>query len=397
MTRAAKGVGSRGMFLEPLRGDNHAAVLAAALQIRLEGGVPLIGDERWSQEQWRGLLAEATQRELPEHAAWAGFTSGSTGSPRIVIRSHESWACSFKAITRLLEARPGDAILIPVHPVSSMALYAAAHAQETGLRFVVPQTHRLRAEDLDGPDFMHGTPWHLREVLGLIQNGARCTLRAILIGGDRLDNQVAMHARQLGLQVVSYAGAAELSFIAVDAGTGLRAFPGVELSVDDDGTLWARSAQLCSAIVGNGSSLRTAPAVEAQTSTEVWGTVGDRATLSNGVLTLHGRADDAILTAGATVLPHDVETILNGLPGVKASLVVAAPDQVLGQRVVAFIESELGAQLDRRTLLRRARAQLTPAQYPRSLRLVTFLPRTGPGKVRRLSYADAQQLMDQAP
>ena len=383
--------------LEPLRGVDHAQVLRAALQIRADGGVPLIGDERWNDQHWHELVASATQHQLPEQAAWAGFTSGSTGDPRIVVRHHSSWRCSFAAVTRLLGARPGDTMLIPTHPVSSMALYAAAHAQGTGLRFTVPHNARLRAEDLHGPDLMHGTPWHLREVIQLIEAGAHCTLRAVLIGGDRLEADLAAQARRLGLRVIGYAGAAELSFLAVDTGTGLRAFPGVELRVDDDAVLWARSEQLCSAVLGNGSALRTAHTAEDRPEGQPWATVGDRAALPGGALTLYGRANDVILTAGATVLPADVEAVLNRLPGVSASLVVAAPHRTLGHRVAAFIETPSGAAWDRSALLRQVRSQLAPAQYPRILRHVTSLPRTASGKVRRLGYTEAQQLAEHVP
>ncbi|MCH8559245.1 MULTISPECIES: AMP-binding enzyme [unclassified Nesterenkonia] len=386
--------GRRRAVLEPLRGADHATVLKTALKIRAQGGVPLIGDERWDDQHWRELVTASSQHALPEDAAWAGFTSGSTAAPRVVVRSHASWACSFPVIDKLLGARPGDSMLIPVHPVSSMALYAAAHAQSSGLRFTVPHTARLRAADLDGPGLMHGTPWHLREVVSLVQAGAHCTLRAVLIGGDRLDQNLAMQARQLGLSVVTYAGAAELSFVAVDAGAGLRSFPGVQLKVDDCGVLWVRTEQVCSTVIGKGSSLRTAGGsdLEPQSGVYPWVTVGDQASLTDGVLTLHGRSGDAILTAGATVLPSDVEAVLSRLPGVRASLVVAAPDRALGQRVAAFIEPEPAAVLDQGALLRAARAELTPAQYPRVTRLVASLPRTGSGKVRRLSYTDAQRL-----
>lgn len=379
--------------LEPLRSADHAAVLSAALRIRAHGGVPLIGDERWDDHQWSGLVTTSSQHVLPADAAWAGFTSGSTAAPRIVVRSHTSWACSFATIDQLLGAQPGDTMLIPVHPVSSMALYAAAHAESSGLQFAVPHTARLRAADLDGPDLMHGTPWHLREVISLVQAGARCTLRAVLIGGDRLDENLAARARQLGLSVVAYAGAAELSFVAIDTGAGLRSFPGVQLKVDDDGVLWIRTEQACSTVIGKGSSLRTAGELELQSGgVYPWMSVGDQGSLTDGVLTLHGRSGDAILTAGATVLPSDVEAVLSRLPGVQASLVVGAPDMALGQRVAAFIEPEPAVALDHGALLRAARAELTPAQYPRVTSFVASLPRTGSGKVRRLSYADAREL-----
>jgi long-chain acyl-CoA synthetase len=373
----------------PLRGADHAAVLDAALEARGRGLVPLVGDERWSQQHWDAVVASLAAAELPAAADWATFTSGSAGTPRVVLRTEDSWRTAFPAITAVLDARPGDRMLIPVHPVSSMALNAAAHARATGLRIRVPAGARLRAADLggpDGPDLMHGTPWQLRDLVDLLDAGAATTLRSVLIGGDRLDSALAERARAHGLRVASYLGAAELSFVAVDTGSGLRALDGVELQVRS-GVLWVRTAQLALGTVGEGGSLRLDDAG--------WATVGDRARLEDGVLHPQGRADDAILTAGATVVPADVEAALAGIDGVRAALVVGRPDALLGQRVAAYLEPEPGVRLDAATLRRirtTARARLAVAQRPRHWRVVAQLPRTGAGKVRRLDAAAAEAL-----
>ncbi len=386
--------------LVPIRGADHAAVLAAALAAREAGLVPLVGDERWSQAHWDAVVATLRAAGVPPEADWATFTSGSAGTPRTVLRTDASWRTAYPAVTALLGARPGDSILIPVHPVSSMALNAAAHARATGLEIAVPAGARLRAADLAaadlagaghrGPDLMHGTPWHLRDLLDLLDAGHPSTLRAVLIGGDRLDPALAGRARAHGLSVATYFGAAELSYVAADTGTGLRAVPDVELDVRD-GVLWVRTPQLALGTVGEGGGLTADGAG--------WVTVGDRARLEDTptgpVLHPAGRQDDAIITAGATVVPADVEAVLTGLPGVAAALVTGIPDALLGQRVAAYLEPAPGVVLDDGRLARvrdLARQRLAVAQRPRRWRTVDRLPRTGSGKVRRLTADQAEEL-----
>lgn len=377
-------------MITPIREADHTRALLAALRARAAGAVPLLGDERWSEQQWAEVCDEVRRHPLPAGTAWATFTSGSSARPRVVLRSAASWEISFPTVDRLCGLTPhspDDAVLIPVHPVSSMALYAAAHAHWRGMDLVTAAGHRLRAQDLDGPTLMHGTPWHLQQLADHMAHGARCTIRSALIGGAALDPELAARVRAQGVRVVSYFGAAELSLVAADTGDGLRAVEGVQLRVEED-VLWVRTPQLALDTVGAGGSLRLR-----EDWAGGWATVGDRAELTeDGVLHLHGRQDDAILTAGATVVPADVEAALMTLEGVAAALVVGEPDPRLGHRVVAWVEPGDEAALDPQALLRAVRARLAPAQWPRRVRVVEHLPRTGSGKVRRLGAEQAAQL-----
>lgn len=380
---SAAPAGSQPPRLRPLRGADHDRVLHQALTARAAGEVPLVGDERWTEDHWRQILEALTETELPAETAWATFTSGSTGRPRAVLRSAASWEVSFPVVDEALDLRADDEMLIPVHPVSSMALYAAAHAASRGLPRRTPHGARLRAEDLSGPTLMHGTPAQLRDLADLLEDGAASTVRRVLIGGAGVDDALAARIRALGVELVTYFGAAELSLVALDTGDGLRAVDGVELEIRDD-QLWVRTAQLALSTVGEGGSLRR----EGD-----WATVGDRASLSpEGILQLHGRADDAILTGGATVVPADVEAQLEACEGVAAALVLGEPHPAAGHLVVACCEPEPGVRLEVHELQTAARAALSAAQRPRRWRIVAELPRTASGKVRRLTPEQAAAL-----
>lgn len=362
--------------LRPLRGADHRQVLLQALQARAAGEVPLVGDERWSDEHWAEVVAAVEASTLPGETAWATFTSGSSGRPRVVLRSAASWEIAFDAVDAALDAGPGDRILLPVHPVSSMTLFGAAHAAARTAGFSVPRSARLTRTDLDGPTLLHGTPWHLQDLVELLDRGARCSIRSALIGGAALDFQLAARARARGLRVVGYAGAAELSFVAFDHGDGLRPPDGVEVRLRDH-ELWVRTPQAALTTLGGGPLRRDGD----------WLTVGDRASLDDDVLTFHGRADEAILTAGATVSPADVEAELERLDGVSAALVVGAPEPRAGQLVLAGVEVAPDGP-STAVLRRAARDRLAPAQRPRRWHRVARLPRTGSGKVRRLDAAE---------
>ncbi|MDY6054975.1 fatty acid--CoA ligase family protein [Micrococcus sp.] len=393
--------------LAPLRGGDHAAVLHRALEARASGRVPLVGDERWSEEHWQASVAHAEQlladltADHPGRAAqvaWAAFTSGSTGRPRVVLRTASSWEVGHRHAARWLGLRPGDRLLVPVHPVSSMAVNAADLCARTGAELRVPGRARLRAEDLEAVTAVHCTPSQLEDLCDLIEARAETgpdpvapatstapALRAALVGGDRLPAGLRERAAGLGVRVVHYYGSAEASFVAVDPdGTGLRPLPDVRLEVRA-GVLHVRSEQTAepdATVLASGTP-RWSP--------DGWLCTGDRAEIDDGgVLHLRGRADDAILTGGATVIPAEVEAELLRAGACSAVLVLGRPAPRLGSLVVAYVEPFPGRQGPSgeevlAVLQEHARRHLPPAARPRRWHLVDRLERTGSGKVRRLA------------
>lgn len=406
---------------------DHAEVLAAAVAARAEGRVPVVGDDRCSAALWeaqtthaaRAMDALAARRpDLAPQAAWAAFTSGSTGSPRIILRTEASWESGHRHVARWLDLAPHESLLLAAHPVSSMAVNAASFCAFAGVLLRVPGRSRLRDQDLlpdagslasatrpasvvpcgvdrpgaiTGPAALSGTPTHLAEALDLLEempDRSAAPLRVALVGGDRLPDGLRERAAALGVRVVHYYGSAEASYVAVDRdGTGLRPLPGVEVQVLD-GMLHVRSEQL--ALPDDSVLSDRGPRFLADGRLRT----GDRARLEpDGTLTLLGRLDDGILTGGATVVPAEVEQVLTGVrdeagrPWCTAALVLGEPAPRLGQRVVAWVELPPGRDPDETVAaLRRAAAEHLPvASRPRAWHAVGCLERTGTGKVRRMA------------
>ena len=350
--------------LSPVDTRDTQAALTEALAIRANGGVPLLIDPR------APINPELLATPVPAAAAWAALTSGTTGAPKIVVRSAHSWQVAFEPLNTELGLHPIDGLWMPVHQVSSMALFSAAWAHDSGFNLVIPQPHDL---GLTRATVAHVTPIWLDKLVRYLEAEEPSTIRAVLVGGDRLAPALAARAQEVGLRVITYVGAAELSFVAWDTGSGLRAFSGVNLRIVDD-QLWVASPQTALQVIGGSLSRCVDQGIE-------WVTVGDRVReRPDGVLEFLGRVDGAILTAGATVVPGDVETVINAHPEVTASLVLGQPDAMLGQRVVAWVEGTA----DLTELRTWARSRLPKAAQPVQWRRVDHLPRTVSGKIRRV-------------
>ncbi|WP_431278196.1 AMP-binding protein [Leifsonia poae] len=360
-----------GRIVPVLDGDPVERIVAA-LSIRSRGGIPLVGDDRWSAEYCESVRRLADEAGTHPEQAWATLTSGSTGTPRILLRTAESWAASFGAIADLLELTDADAIYLPSPAASSLSLFSVAHAFAAGVSLVVPLGHTVTAADLAESTVFHGTPTSLRAV---VEAGGGPRLRVALVGGADLDSALRERAESLGIRVVAYYGAAELSFVAVDAGDGLRAFPRVDLALRD-GELWASSPYFASRALSARGALRS--------DDTGWATVGDRADLVNGRLTLRGRSDDAILTAAATVIPAEVEAALRRIDGVGDAVVFGFPAPGVGALVSAVLEPDGAHPLPAAAVLRDlVTTGLASAYVPRRWFTVAELPRTVTGKPAR--------------
>ncbi|GAA1316119.1 class I adenylate-forming enzyme family protein [Brachybacterium tyrofermentans] len=364
-------------------GGTGEGLLDRLRAVRADGDVPLVGNDRWPAAHWDAVRELAASGPVPAQTAWATLTSGTSGTPRIVLRSAASWERSFDSVSALL-ASPRDAdaeqrILLPSPPASSLTLFSLAHALAGGPRPILPDgTDRAEATVL------HGTPQALSAALAADELPR---LRTALVGGSHLPAGLRAQAEARGLRVVAYYGAAELSFVALDTGEGLRAFPGVELEIRD-GELWVRSPYTARGYLGGPGPMRTDGG---------WGSVGDLATLEDGVLTVQGRGDAAILTASATVIPDEVETGLRALPGIADAVVLGLPTDGIGALVAAMIEPEPGAPPPTaRELRTMATARFTSSHRPR----IWFegpLPRTATGKparaeaLRRIQAGEARR------
>ncbi len=125
---------------------------------------------------------------------------------------------------------------------------------------------------------------------------------------------------------------------------------------------------------------------------EGWFDTGDLGELSaGGVLHVHARRTDFIVTGGENVYPVEVEQRLEAIPGVRRALVFGVADPRWGQVVAAALEMEPGVSME--ALAEAVGGTLAPHKRPRLVCTVERLPLTSLGKLQRGGvaerYADA--------
>jgi O-succinylbenzoic acid--CoA ligase len=290
-------------------------------------------------------------------------TSGTTGAPRGVVLTHAALRASAVATSARLGVDPATdrwLACLPLAHVGGLSVVVRALLTDTPLT-VVP-----------GPDptvvDAAGAAGHT--LVSLVATALRridpTRWRRIVLGGSAPPDDVPAN-------VVATYGMTETGSGIVYDGVALD---GVEVTADATSELRVRAPMLARAY-RDGTTL---------VDDEGWFATGDLGAVdpATGVVTVHGRRGDLIITGGENVWPDPVELVLATHPTVAEAAVVGRPDPEWGQRVVAVVVAADAAAPPTLAELRdHVRASLPTWCAPRSLELVAALPRTALGKVRR--------------
>jgi acyl-CoA synthetase (AMP-forming)/AMP-acid ligase II len=112
------------------------------------------------------------------------------------------------------------------------------------------------------------------------------------------------------------------------------------------------------------------------------GDIGVRA--ADGTLTITGRKKDLIIRGGENLSAKEIEDVLHAHPLIVEAAVVSAPHPRLGETLAAYLRTRDGATLNVEQVAAHVRgAGLAPQKCPEHVRIVTDLPRTPSGKIRK--------------
>jgi acyl-coenzyme A synthetase/AMP-(fatty) acid ligase len=125
-----------------------------------------------------------------------------------------------------------------------------------------------------------------------------------------------------------------------------------------------------------------------------WYYTGDVMSLDeDGYYWYLGRGDDLFKSRGYFISPHEIENALQRHPAVAEVAVVPLPDDVLGNVITAFAvlrpDFKVTDSLEKE-IIDSAREHLAPYKLPKSLRIISEMPKSPVGKIlRRTLRGDA--------
>jgi long-chain acyl-CoA synthetase len=126
------------------------------------------------------------------------------------------------------------------------------------------------------------------------------------------------------------------------------------------------------------------PEATAKTLVNGWLHTGDIGRIdADGYLSIVGRLKEMIIRGGENIYPKEIEDVLAEHLGVLEAAVVGAPDERLGEIVVAYVSRRSGAAMTVEALNDHCAARLARHKCPAAIHLIDALPKNAVGKIAK--------------
>ncbi len=314
-------------------------------------------------------------------AACVIYTSGSSGGRKGARLTMGNWEAACRGSVDHLGHGPEDTWLLamPLHHVGGLSIVLRSAYVGGSVRMLPGFDPAGFARELhEGATMASVVPTMLARVLD-VDPGPYQGLRAVLVGGGPIPDDLLARAAAAGLPVLPSYGMTETcgQVATLRPGSPLEnkahPLPGVEMRVEPDGRIGVRGPMVSPGYVG-----------EPDRGEGEWFVTNDLGALDHdGAVRVTGRADIVIVSGGENIDPLEVESVLSRISGVEEALVIGIPSEEWGMEVACLYVGEA-------TPIRmesHLRDRLPGFMIPRRWLRVRALPVTPMGKPDRAAAA----------
>ncbi len=351
------------------------------------------------------LRAADTSKDEP---AFIIYTSGTTGEPKGVEHAHRWIVANGDPISNsLMRLTPEDITYSPLEISFIYALgcnmlfpfYSGASVVMTPGRFDPEKT--LAAIQKHRPTIFIGVPTLYRRLIALGDAVRKYDLRSLRMGmssGEPLPMDTIRQTKELmGIDIYDSLGQTEIHiFMNPDPTRKLGSLgvplPGHVVTVLTDEGKEAGTGEIGHLVLrsddpGLSMGYRGRPEIWQRLHRDGWYYTGDLAYKDeDGFFWYVSRSDDLIKSRAYLISPQEIESAILEHPAVLEAGVIGVPDEMIGQRVVAFVVLRSGHQPSDRLadeITSRVREKIAPYKVPKEITFVESLPRTATGKLMR--------------
>ncbi len=382
---------------------------------------PSLVDEVLVLDDGEGLLAGHASEPICEDTsaddpAQLYYTSGTTGKAKGIVHAHR-YILAHEEFVYCHDLRDGESF----HGMGEWAWAAGISPLLGPWRLGATQYVFQRqggfdpAEQLDflsrhAVSNVFTTPTAMRSMMAVGDAGERYPqrFRIVCSAGEPLNPEAIRWFReQYGVTVLDYYGLTEsyplcanFPFMEVREGSMGRPMPGWEVAILDEDERpvdQGERGEVCLRARSNPHyplGYWNLPEASEEAFGGDWFHTKDAATMDpDGYVWYAGRADDVIITAGYRVGPFEVESACIEHPAVREAAAVAAPDELKGNVVKAFIVLAEGFEPSDQLaeeIKGFVRDRLSRYAYPRRVEFTEELPKTLTGKIRRIELRERE-------
>jgi len=361
-----------------------------------------------TEPQWE-LEADAEDilrrsRPGPDDVTQMIYTSGTTGEPKGVMHTANTTMANILPYAARLHLG-GDEVVLMASPMSHQTGFMYGLMMPIMLKSSVvlqdiwePKTALQLIREYSVTFTMASTPFLTDLSKTVAEAGSAVpTLRTFVCAGAPIPGPLVEQARQaMGTKIVSAWGMTEngaVTLTKLDDGDERSVnsdgcpLPGVAVKVVDangDALPPGESGRLLLRSCSNFGGYLNRPHLNA-TDADGWFDTGDLARIdAQGYIRITGRSKDVIIRGGENIPVVEIETMLYRHPAIAVVVIVAYPDERLGERACAIVVPKQGQTIDLPAIVEFLKAQKVAMQYiPERLIVRDSMPSTPTGKVQK--------------
>jgi len=353
----------------------------------------------------------------PDCVVYLAFTSGTTGTPKCVMHSHNTLLANARDMVRDWGHGP-DTVLLSLSPLSHhIAWVGVAQWLLAGCRFVTndppPGTATLDWIIDTGATYVMGVPTHAMDVLAQQKARGAAKLGRVSVfymAGSPIPPSVAAAFVAQGIKPQNVYGMTESSShqythpgddtdtIVTTCGRGgpaytVRLFDPADrdrpVATGEVGEIGGRGALLMLGYFDNQA------ATEASFNRDGWFMSGDLGVLDErGNLKVVGRLKDVIIRGGHNIYPAHIEALALRHRRVERAACFPVPDERLGERVCIAVSGGIAAE---ELLAHLAAEGLSKYDMPEFFVSLKDFPLTASGKILKRELAEMAKRGDIVP
>jgi long-chain acyl-CoA synthetase len=103
----------------------------------------------------------------------------------------------------------------------------------------------------------------------------------------------------------------------------------------------------------------------------------------DGHLFIIERKKDLIIRGGFNIFPKDIEELLYQIPAVAEAAVVGTPDEMMGEKVLAYVVLKPGSEATEAEMIEHCQAHLAKYKCPSKVVFIDAMPKTPIGKIQK--------------
>ena len=342
-------------------------------------------------------------RPEPTDVAQIMPTGGTTGMPKAAPRTHNDYLCNVEYHSRAWEITSNDTIMV-VTPVSH------GMAMHWGIGGALFNFAKLVLLDSTEPDRVCETiqrekvtalpsvPAIITRVVNLenLSSYDLSSLKKISVGGAPSTPELVRSVwTKIGCTYHNGFGSVEgtcaatrpeddINVICYSVGKPICPYDTLKI-VDPEGDEVPRGQE--GELVSKGPGVFTGYFKSPQDNQNVFTRegffrTGDQAKKDQfGNIWITGRIKDIINRGGEKISAVDIENLLSGFPGIRASAVIGMPDKVLGERICAYVQPVAGAKIVLEEVVAFLKGKgASVMQLPERLEIIEAIPLTNIGK-----------------